>query len=308
PWWIFARGRRTAGSTVAHHLAGLKLRRAGDATVADLFAGQNPTYARFWEPLAVAVLNTAAREAAARLLWPVMTETLGRGAAASRPCIARDGLSRTFVDPALVWLAAKGAVIRFNDRLRAIRVADGKAAALAFGDSETVLGPDDRVVLAVTAPVAADLLPGLAVPDDFRPIVNLHFKLPSPAALPGGLPLLGLVGGTAQWLFARGTILSVTISAAEHLVDEPTRSLVPLVWADIAKALKLAAAAPPPCRVVKEKRATFAQTPAQLAKRPKPDAGPRNMVLAGDWTDTGLPATIEGAIRSGEAAARILLG
>lgn len=308
PWWIFAPGRRTAGSTAAHHFAGLKLRRAGDATVADLFADQVPTYARFWEPLAVAVLNTAAREAAAKLLWPVMTETLGRGAGAAKPSLARDGLSRTFVDPALAWLSARGAIIRFNDRLRAIRVEDGAAAALAFGDTETVLGPGDRVVLAVTSPVAADLLPGLTVPDEFRPIVNLHFRLPAPAALPGGLPLLGLVGGTAQWLFVRGTILSVTISAAEGLVDEPTRTLVPLVWADIAKALALGDAPPPPCRVVKEKRATFAQTPAQVARRPKPEAGPRHLVLAGDWTDTGLPATIEGAIRSGETAARFLIG
>ena len=58
--------------------------------------------------------------------------------------------------------------------------------------------------------------------------------------------------------------------------------------------------------MVKEKRATFAQTPAQVAKRPKPDAGPRGLVLAGDWTDTGLPATVEGAIRSGETALQVL--
>ncbi|MGH7005748.1 MAG: FAD-dependent oxidoreductase, partial [Alphaproteobacteria bacterium] len=119
--------------------------------------------------------------------------------------------------------------------------------------------------------------------------------------------LLGLVGGTAQWLFVRANILSVTISAAEREIDLPTEAIIAAAWADIVKALKLGDAAPPPCRVVKEKRATFAQTPAQLAKRPKVNAGPSNLALAGDWTATGLPATIEGAIRSGEIAARTVV-
>jgi squalene-associated FAD-dependent desaturase len=306
-WWIFAPERRVAGSRAAHFLAALKLARAGGATVADLFGRQEPTFRRFWEPLAVAVLNTAAAEGAASLLWPVMTETIGRGAAASRPCIARDGLSKAFVDPALNWLAARGAEIRFNDRLRAIRLEGGRAAGFDFGEGEVALGADDRVVLAVTPPIAASLLPGLVVPDDFRPIVNLHYKLTAPATLPGGFPLVGLIGGTAQWLFVRGSILSVTISAGEKEVDEPAEALTEIVWRDIAKALALADAPAPPCRVVKEKRATFAQTPLQLQKRPKADAGPRTLVLAGDWTDTGLPATIEGAIRSGEIAVKKLL-
>ena len=309
-WWIFSPARRTAGSRAAHFLAGVKLAMAGAASVSDLFGRQQPTFRRFWEPLAVAVLNTAAREAAAKLLWPVMTETIGRGAAAARPCIAREGLSKAFVDPALAWLKARGAEIRFNDRLRAIRVEAGRVVALSFGDDEVALGPADRVVLAVPPPVAASLLPSLTVPDDFRPIVNLHYRLAAPATapakLPGGLPLLGLVGGTAQWLFVRGTILSVTISAAEREVDMPAEALIALVWADIAKALSLGDVPAPPCRVVKEKRATFAQTPAQLAKRPRADAGPANLALAGDWTDTGLPATIEGAIRSGEIAISML--
>jgi uncharacterized protein with NAD-binding domain and iron-sulfur cluster len=64
----------------------------------------------------------------------------------------------------------------------------------------------------------------------------------------------------------------------------------------------------PPWQIVKERRATFASTPAQLARRPKPATRWKNLFLAGDWTDTGLPATIEGAVRSGFAAAALLAG
>jgi squalene-associated FAD-dependent desaturase len=308
PWWILAPSRRVAGTHAGDYLAALRLAWAGSRTVEDVFsAGKDgAAYRRFWEPLAVAVLNTAAREGAARLLWPVMTETLGRGAAAARPCIARRGLSKTFVDPALAWLAGRQAKVQFNDRLRAIRLEGGRVAALALAQGEVAIDASTRVVLAVPSWAAESLLPDLAVPGDYRPIVNLHFRLAAPAPIPRAAPLLGLIGGTAQWLFARETLLSVTISAAEREVDEPAEKLVAAVWRDIAKALEFGDAPAPPCRVVKEKRATFAQTPAQLAKRPKPAAGPANLVLAGDWTDTGLPATIEGAIRSGEIAADLI--
>ncbi|HRK95995.1 MAG TPA: FAD-dependent oxidoreductase, partial [Rhodospirillales bacterium] len=62
-------------------------------------------------------------------------------------------------------------------------------------------------------------------------------------------------------------------------------------------------AALPPHRIVKEKRATFAQTPAEAARRPGARTGHANLFLAGDWTDTGLPATLEGSVRSGNTAA-----
>jgi hypothetical protein len=150
---------------------------------------------------------------------------------------------------------------------------------------------------------AGALLPGLTVPDDYRPIVNVHFRCAEPLPMPGGLPLLGLVGGTAQWLFRRGAIASVTISAAEGFVEMPPQSLIGRVWSDIARALDLGETPAPPARILTEKRATIAQTPAQVARRPGARTALANLVLAGDWTDTGLPATIEGAVRSGAIAA-----
>jgi uncharacterized protein with NAD-binding domain and iron-sulfur cluster len=93
------------------------------------------------------------------------------------------------------------------------------------------------------------------------------------------------------------------VSAADTLADEPSETVAARLWADTAAALGLPAKPQPPARIVKERRATFAQTPEQIARRP-PAATPwANLFLAGDWTATGLPATIEGAIRSGNVAA-----
>jgi uncharacterized protein with NAD-binding domain and iron-sulfur cluster len=127
--------------------------------------------------------------------------------------------------------------------------------------------------------------------------------LPDSFAVPD-VGILGIIGGTAEWIFRRDSIVSVTISAATRAVDREAEELAAEVWGEIVTALDLGAMPLPLWRVVKEKRATFAHTPAQIARRPGTATRWTNLALAGDWTDTGLPATIEGTIRSGVAAAR----
>jgi hypothetical protein len=148
------------------------------------------------------------------------------------------------------------------------------------------------------------LLPGLEVPEDHAPIVNAHYQVEPPAGMP---VLTGLVGGVAEWVFRKHGVISVTVSAADRLVDEAAETLAATLWRDVAAAFGLPADPVPPGRIVKERRATFRATPAQLARRPASTAtGWNNLRLAGDYVDTGLPATIEGAIRSGLAAAEAI--
>ena len=167
-----------------------------------------PVWARFWRPLTVAALNSDPSEASARLLWMVLRESFLKGEAACRPLMARDGLGASLIAPALTLLQKNGTEVRFNRRLRAIELAGERAQALDFGGERVELGDQDCVVLAVPPPIAASLLPGLKAPDESRPIVNAHIRLNQAPALPEGLPFLGLVGGTADWIFLRGAILS----------------------------------------------------------------------------------------------------
>ena len=238
----------------------------------------------------------------------MLRETFGKGEVACRPRIARTGLSATFVDPALELLRRSGTAVRFGTRLRGIAYEGSEARGLDFGTETAALDEGDRVVLALPPPAAASLVPDLTVPDESHAIVNAHFRLSEPARLPAELPFLGLVGGTAQWLFVRGEVVSITISAADDMVDEQSDVIARKTWRDVAMALARDPDPLPPCRVVKEKRATFAQTPAQVRLRPGTRSRFANVYLAGDWIDTGLPATIESAVRSGHMAARAILG
>jgi squalene-associated FAD-dependent desaturase len=301
PWWVFSPGRRVPGTRARDYLAALRLRGAGDGdTISGRLSPTAPLFRRLWEPVAVAALNTAATEGSARLFWHLLRETLGGGAEACRPLVPREGLSESFVDPALAMLRACGAGICFGSRLRSIGFAEERVVRLEFDGDSAELGESDEAVLAVPAPVAARLVPNLIVPDDHAPIVNAHYRIEPPA----GMPLFaGLIGGTAEWVFRKPGVISVTVSAADTIVDLPAEALGARLWSDVAAAFRLPAEPVPAARIVKERRATFRATPAQLRRRPPTETRWSNLKLAGDYVDTGLPATIEGAIRSGLAAA-----
>jgi hydroxysqualene dehydroxylase len=309
PMWVFDAARRVPGTRPGEYLRdALALARAGPAaTVADCVSRVSILYERMWQPMCRAVLNTDATEASARLLWRVVAATFLRGEAATRPTVFPKGLSPTLIDPAVAVLRAHGADIRYQARVRGVEHYKDRAIGLQFAEGLLRLGPEDAVALAVPPDACAELWPAANAPREAHAIVNAHFRLDAPVRLPGGRPVLGLVGATAQWLFARDDVLSVTVSAADELAERPGHEVANLLWSDCCKALGRNLGRMPPWRVVKERRATFAQTPDAVRRRARPSTSLANLVLAGDWTATGLPATIEGSVRSGFAAAQAAL-
>jgi squalene-associated FAD-dependent desaturase len=312
PWWILQARRRVPDTRLSDYIAMANIvRTRDDRSVADSMR-RGRLYWRLLEPLAIAALNTPSRDGLARLLGAVMRETLMVGGRACIPLLPKLGLSEALIDPAIATLRARGAEIRFSSRIAGLTMQDGRAIALRGHDGPIPLDPDATVVLAVPPWIATDLLPGLVAPKAFEAILNIHFLHAADATGPlGEAGFVGLISGTAEWVFMKPGHVSVTISAANAMVDEAAGAIASRVWADVVDAIGLPAAAKqamPPYRVVKEKRATFAATAEQDARRPKTrTALASNLALAGDWTDTGLPATIEGAIRSGRTAANVVL-
>jgi hypothetical protein len=120
-------------------------------------------------------------------------------------------------------------------------------------------------------------------------------------------PMLGVIDGTSEWIFSMPGRMSVTISSADRLFNVPREELARRIWHEVAAIAGLPTSLPP-WQIVRERRATFAATPEQNARRPKPQTESSNLFLAGDWTATGLPATLEGAVRSGYRAAELADG
>jgi squalene-associated FAD-dependent desaturase len=306
PWWILDARRRVPDTRVADYWSIVRLLRAGkEATVSDCIDARSTLFSRFWEPLTVAVLNTPPAQAAATLLQAMLRETVAKGADACRPLIARESLADTLIDPALATLARSGVTVRLGARVTQLEMEERWITGLIVDDQRVVLDHDAVVILAVPAWVATEMVPGLRAPSAGAPIVNVHYRLTQAASEP---QIIGIIGGVAQWVFRRGEIASVTISGATAEAEMSAQDVAARCWPDVARALGLDAAVMPPARVIKERRATPAQTPAAVADRPKAITTYDNLVLAGDWTDTGLPATIEAAVRSGFTAAQIVAG
>ena len=288
-----------------HALKGGAKKNAMCKTVASC-VGLSPAFKVFWEPLTVAVLNAHPDEAAAALLWRVLVDTVLRGGDFARPLFTRQGLGAALVNPALATLDTLGAQVRFGRRVQALETTNDRIVSLDLGGEVEVLGSGDAVVMAVPHFAACDLFEGLRVPTDSRAILNVHFQLPSSIDTSHQCPMTGLINSDAQWVFVRGNIASVTVSAADSWMDTDGNHIAKVLWPDVAKVLDIKGMMPPH-RVIKERRATFAQTPEALATRPQTRTMFDNLFLAGDWTATDLPATIEGALLSGRIAAQAAL-
>ncbi|KXV10849.1 hypothetical protein CR51_08400 [Caballeronia megalochromosomata] len=310
PRWIFDADARVPGTQPADYLPFLPLFWAKPGrTIEESVRRKDRVWNLLARPLLRAMLNADPSEASAELAAGLLRETVAQGGQACRPLVARSGLSHAFVEPALRLLQYGGAEIRLGSRVVGIGVSgtDSKerVSSLAFDGAEPVaLGAADGVVLAVPPDAARRLVPDLIAPDASRAIITVHFAVDTPI---GFEPLTCVVNGMSDWIRAADGRLSVTLASAGRWLSTPHEALAQAVWQEAAKAMRMPAVPLPPWQVVVEEHATFAAVPAQEGLRPATRTRWHNFTLAGDWTATGLPATIEGAIRSGQMAAHALL-
>ncbi len=303
PLWAFSSATRIPNTSLTDYLSMLPVLFAGkNKTVSDLVSRDHPLYERFWEPMTIAVLNSKPEIGAAHLLGRVFWETFVKGAAACRPMLAKEGLGPSLVEPAVQMLSDAGYPIRFNQRLKSVKIDEGRVTGLEFDEGTERVRIGEAVVMALPPSRLSQILPRFSLPDEGEVIVNAHYRVSEPTKPIEGSFLLGLVNAKAQWAFLREDIISLTISAASEFADIPQDELLESLWSEVRLALDLSQTSYESGRIIREKRATFDQSIEGVSKRKKTQTELTNLFLAGDWTDTGLPATIEGAIRSGHKA------
>jgi len=302
PSWLFDKGRRVPDTVPSDYLELVKVLIARpDQTLGDVLSCKGALWERLLHPFFLGALNTEPEGASARLAGALVRETFAKGGRAYRTRIAHPNLAAAFVDPALAFITSRGGEIHFGRRVRALRFDGPRVGGLETAEGQVDLGPDDRLILATPPWSASELVADLTAPNEFRAIVNAHFKTPGPVGAPD---MLGVIGGVAEWVFCFPDRISVTVSGADAIVERGREDLARTFWEDVKRALDLDRPMPP-WQIVKERRATFAATIGQDARRPDAKTRWNNLSLAGDWTQTGLPATIEGSLRSGFRAAAL---
>ena len=274
---------------------------------------------RFWYPMTIATLNESPDVASSKMMRVVLQEAFGKGREASALGIASVGLSDLYTDAAQQFIEARGGRIRFLAQVAHLRVEGDRVVAVELKTGETIA--TDFLISSVPPKILWQLLD-----DDLRagelqcvqklassPIISINLWFDRPLV---DKPFIGLLGTRLQWLFNKEVILrpgndshqlALIISAAHAYTDWTKNQLVSMAVSELHQLLpesrdaRLVHSA-----VVKERDATLSHTVASDTLRPGAKTSIHNLVLAGDWTDTGLPATIESAVLSGKRAAEIV--
>ncbi len=274
---------------------------------------------RLWYPLAVAALNEDPERASAAMFLPVLREAFQRGADGARLGLARVGLSDLYAEPSTHYLKTRGTEVRLRAQAREILIERGRCAGVLLADGQRLEAP--ATVAAVPPEELLEILPVEAAAGPFfsglsrlevSPIVSVYLWFGSPVT---DLTLAGLIGGTWQWMFNRRAFAGATgaathgvtlvASAARALVDRPRDQLVRTALEDLHGFFPASRRATlRHALVIKEKRATMSPARGTMVLRPPFRSPYPGLHLAGDWTATGLPPTIEGAVLSGHACAR----
>lgn len=274
-----------------------RFRLPRDITAKQLIANQPRAVRRFlWEPLCLAALNTPVAIASAQVFLNVLRDSLAASRAASDLLLPATDFSSLFPEPAAQFIEARGGKVHRSTRIHSLDELAG------YADYH-------HRVLAVAPYHLAALAPAIALPEfAWQPIATIYLQYPESVRL--SFPMLGMAGQHGQWLFDRGPLvgqhglLAVVISGAGPWQKLDHANLAAAVHGEIAAMLP-DLPSPRHTHVIEEKRATFACTPGLL--RPPTATADPTLWLAGDYVAGDYPATLEGAVRSGIAAAKAIL-
>lgn len=286
-----------------------------DISVSELLRQQEQPAAlchALWNPLCLATLNTPPSEASAEVFIRVLTDAFLQQRQDSDLLFARTDLSNILPDPAVNYIEEQGGQVHLGQRITALEIHNQRLTAVWCHDQRY---PAKQLVLAIPPHAIRTLLEphsdlaslkALLQQFDYEPICTVYLQYPTSVRLP--LPMLGLRDTIGQWAFDRRFcqqpgLIAVVISARGTHMNLSNPELINVISAELAQ-LFPTWPAHDAAQVIREKRATFACRVNINQHRPANHTGIEGLWLAGDFTTTGYPATLEGAVRSGVQCAR----
>lgn len=261
----------------------------------------------FWKILAVGALNTSLSKASAKIFVDILKQIFLKGNSAAAIILPKYGLTESYCHNAKIFIEKYNGIIKLSEKVTAFNINNNKIEKIIT--DKNVYDDFDYVVSTVPAHSLKKIMAGsnfIDIPGlKYSSILNVHLWLNEN---PFKEKFYGLIDSKVHWVFNKSTYINVVISDADELIEKPDDEIIKLISSELEKFLKLKSSNISGYKIIKEKRATFVPSSEVISKRPKQKTSIKNLILAGDWVNTGLPSTIESAVKSGITAAEIVTG
>ena len=264
------------------------------------------TIKSLWQIIAVGALNTNLDKASAFMFREILMKIFFNGNFASTIILPKYGLSDAYVKNAKEYIESNGGNIKLSSSVKKFIISNNKIVGINTADE--VYKDFDYVISAIPFYAFNNIYPKLFLDEkikfEYSSILNIHIWLKNN---PMKEQFYGLINSPVHWIFNKGNHINLVISDADYLIDKPAEEIYKMCVGELIKCTKLKESDFSNYKVLKEKRATFVQSNKINYIRPSSNTKIANLFLAGDWTDTGLPSTIESAVKSGRVASELLL-
>jgi len=269
--------------------------------------GQNTEIKKaFWEIIAVGALNADITKASARLFVDILKQMFIGGNKAASIILPKYGLSESYCNDAVKYIENNGSTISFSETVTGIKSAGSRITAVQT--SKRIIEDFDSIISALPLYALKRVLPEqniIHLPElEYSSILTLHIWLKNNKLKD---KFYGLIDSPVHWVFNHGSYITLVISSADSIIGGTKEELFELCSRELQSYLNINKEDVSGYKVIKEKRATFVPSNNILKERPGAATPYRNFFLAGDWTDTKLPATIEGAVKSGKVASDCII-
>jgi squalene-associated FAD-dependent desaturase len=258
-----------------------------------------------WEIIAVGALNTNIDKASALMFREVLMRIFFNGNFASTIILPKYGLSDAYVKNAIEFIESNGGKIKLSSSVKEFLISDNKIVGIKTADE--VYKEFDYVISAIPFYAFNNIYPEIFIDRkiefEYSSILNIHIWL---KYNPIKEQFYGLINSPVHWVFNKENHINLVISDADYLIDKSAEEIYKMCVGELIKCTKLEESNFSQYRVLKEKRATFIPSSKNNYIRPSSKTKIANLFLAGDWTDTGLPSTIESAVKSGRVAAELI--